>query len=465
MKNRQNIFLFLSSFGMMLSCLHACSSFVLACLHQDAVPFHKAAAILPAAVIITFIHSQRGWRRIYVHGLHLLGWLLSFYWLYLDYGSLQNPFWNPRWIPECFMIQRTITGWMLLMVILLCVSALWYCGIRLWMRPTDQITLCNRFDLGLALLLSLLLIKLIIVVKDASVPMDHSSTTSFLCFMILGLFSLGLVRKGRPSGMGHITYFKGLGIVLSFAAITFMLGSGLFLLFLPEHQTIAGASSNLLGTMGQPLARGLVFIFRLGFHNRLGEGDTDGPLVGAIGPPGEELGTFHYLFVGVTTAVLLFAVGLLIYHVLKWLFSILKWYLTAKREEREKKGLWEFLLACLIALKGLILILRNILLKIPDNAGTAEKYFKRLLRLGRFSGLPRTATETPKEYGKRLADHFPRIRKQIGQVILLHDEVIYGGLSPEGTRISRARQALRSMNNPLLWFARLKSLLWGQVYP
>jgi hypothetical protein len=66
--------------------------------------------------------------------------------------------------------------------------------------------------------------------------------------------------------------------------------------------------------------------------------------------------------------------------------------------------------------------------------------------------------ETPKEYAIRLGHRFPQIEKEIRLIVHLHDEAIYGCISHDSHQISRARLALRRIRNPLLWFARIKSL-------
>jgi len=458
MKSRINILLFLSSAGMMLSCFYVCTSFILACISQKPVPVSEAAAILLLATIITYIHNRRGWRWIYVTGLHILGLLFSSLWLYHSYYKLESPFWSLRWVLEFFMLERVVTGWFALILILLCVWILWFCGMRLLMRPTDQTTLSHRFDLGLAFLLFLLLIKLLIAVKGGSIPMEHSSTKSLLAFIILGLFSMGLVRSRSASQAGGVTYFKGAGVVLSFTFITLMLGGGLFILFLPGLQTLAEATYGLLGTMIRPMEQIVIFLssffLKYGTHRKLQEGPA-GDALPTINRSGGELGILHYLFIGITIAILLAAAGFILYHLLKWLS---KWLLSKTMEEKDRKGIWELLLLYIYSAKSLLSSFWVKIFNNPDTSCAAEKFYKHLLRWGRFSGLPHAVTETPKEYGIRLGHRFPRIKKEIRFIIHVHDEAIYGCIFPDGHQISRARLALRRIRNPLLWFARIKFL-------
>jgi hypothetical protein len=355
--------------------------------------------------------------------------------------------------------MRAAASWFVLILILLCVWILWFCGIRLFIRPTDQTTLSHRFDLGLAFLLFLLLIKLLIAVKGYSIPMEHSSTKSFISFIVLGLFSMGLVRIRSTSQTGGFTYFKGAGIVLSFTVITLMLGGGLFILFLPGLQTFAEASYGLLGTLTRPIEQIVVFFLKFFFRPTLGWKQTgDGQPI--TPQPGEGEGGIlepivYYLMMGLTIAILLVAVGLILYHLLKWLS---KWLFSMTLEEKERRGIWELLLLYIHSIKSLLSALWVKISNNPDTSCAAEKFYKLLLRWGRFSGLSHVVSETPKEYGIRLRSRFPRIEKEIGLIIHVHDDAVYGCVLPDRHQISRARLALRRIRNPLLWFARIKSL-------
>ena len=165
----------------------------------------------------------------------------------------------------------------------------------------------------------------------------------------------------------------------------------------------------------------------------------------------EELGFFHYLFAGFTIAIVLTIAGLILYFIVNWLRAT-----TA--EEKKRKGIWELLVLIIQGIKQLFYSLRERILFNTDEFSAAKNIYLRLLRWGRFSGLAHIVCETPKEYGHRLGDRFPQIEKEILQIVHLHDEAIYGGISPDKQQIYRARLALIRIRNPLWWFARLKSL-------
>jgi len=412
MKRRKNILLILSSGGMMLSCFYACTSFIFASIMQKPFPLPEAAAILFWATIFTCILNQQGWRRIYVTVLHLLGLSCSSLWLYHRYYKLEFPFWRLSWIPEFFLLDRAIAGWFTLFLILLCVWILWFGGMRLWTKPTEQTIISHRFDLGLAFLFLLLLIKLVIVVKDGSIPMGPSSKESFLSFIILGLFSMGLVRTKSASQEEAVTYIKGAGVVLSFMFITLMLGGGLFILFLPALQTVAEAGSDLFGTMKESIGQILIAFAFSPFRPGLSGNSLPESELPTINRSGGELEIIHYLFIGLGIAILLFMVVIILPLFLTWFFSKLKWLFSKTEEENDKQGIWKLLLWVICSVKNLF---STLWINFSNNPSTslAEKFYKFLLNWGRFSGLKHTVSETPKEYGIRLGHRFPRIEKEI----------------------------------------------------
>jgi len=254
---------------------------------------------------------------------------------------------------------------------------------------------------------------------------------------------------------------------LTFTFIILMLGGGLFVLFLPKLQTFAEAGFGLLGAVKRPMEQILIALSRVflesGFRRKLGEGPTGGDLP-TINRSGGEFGVLHYLFIGITITILLAMAGFMLYRLLKWLFSKIKWFFSETVEEKDKKGIWELLLLFIYSAKNLFSILWNKILDNPDTSRAAEEFYKRLLRWGRFSGLGHVTTETPKEYGIRLGNRFPQIKKEIKYIVIMHDEAIYGCIFPDRHQTSRAKLALRRIRNPLLWFARIKSLCFDNRF-
>ncbi len=469
MTNRKNILLILSSGGMMLSWFYACLSFIFAALFHKPVPLLEAATILFGATILTYFHNQRAWRRISVFGLHLGGFLCSSLWLCYRYFRIESSFWSLGWVPKFFLLEREVTDWLALIFIFPAVWILWFCGVRLWTKATEQGTISHRFDLGLSILLGLLLIKFVIVVKGVTLPMSHSSTGPLISFMILGLFSMGFDRTRSVSQKGGASYLKSIGIILSFAFITLLLGGGLFILFLPQLQSLAEVGTELPGAMKSGILRVLIPIidlYRDSLNKRGGAQIQETGTFSAQNAPVEnvqstinlsENSTGLNIVAGIVIVILLLLAGFLLLVLFKWLFS--------KTEEKsDKKGIWQILYTYLNSLKQFYSTFRIKVLSYLNTSGSVERYFKLLLRWGRTSGLEYTVFETPKEYGIRLGDRFPQIETEIGLIIHMHDEAIYGLASPDYQQLSRAKRALRRLRSPLFWFARLKSFWFNNRF-
>lgn len=185
MNTQKNVLIF-SSGGMILSVFYACTSFIFASISQKPISLSDAAVILFMATLITSIHSQRGWRQIYIIGLHTWGLLFTILRLCHNYFGFESSFWLFQWVQEFLLLERPAAGWFVLILILFCISILWFCGIRLATKPTDQTTISHRFDSGLGFLLLLIVIKLLIATKGVSIPVEHSATRPFISFIILG---------------------------------------------------------------------------------------------------------------------------------------------------------------------------------------------------------------------------------------------------------------------------------------
>jgi hypothetical protein len=467
MNDRRNILLLLSSGGMMLSCFFTCTAFVLACLAQAPFSLARATGILVLAMIITYIHYQRGWRRIHIFGIHTGGFLLAIVWLCHSYYGIETQFWQLAWIKDFVILKRGLVGWLSLILILLGVGILWFLGNRLCTQPTDRTTISHRYDIGLACFLILLLIKLVIAAKGGMLPYTHSSTKAMMAYFIFGIFTMGLVRLRIDSPTTGATYFNGIGIVMSFTTIALMLGGGLVILFLPELQIIAGKGSSLLKTLATPVEQILITLlhifFTSGIRCKAWEEPTGDALV-SINRSGGELGILHYLFIGIFGVILLMMAAYIIYDLLKWISALIKWLFSVKTKEKSKRSPWRLLLSSIHATKRILSILWSRIFHPPDTSITAEIFYRHLIRWGRFSGLNHAASETPREYGIRLGYRFPRIAKEFRHIINLHDEALYGCISPNKHQISRARFALRKIRSPLLWPNRIRSLCFQKRF-
>jgi len=455
MKHPRSLLLLSASVGMVLNCFSAGTSFILACLSLKPIPVFKAAFIVLSAMLITTLQRRRGWLRIQVGLVHLAAAGMLFLKLLYDYSGRETPFWNWDWIGEMVPADPLLGGFQVgFMAVSTCL--LWFLGIRLITKPDDAETLSRRFDAGLACFLSLFLVKWIILLKEGGIGLEHTAVVPFLSYMILGLFTLGRVRVPRRSPSVGISFLGNAGMVLSFAGAAFLFGGGLFMLFGPELRTAADTGVALFQSAARPFVPILVQILRFavvgGCHGKLREAaTTDTPPLPAMEQQSGGLGPFEFLFIGFSVVMLLFMAGFIGFIVFRWLFS--------KPEGKiGRRSLWAIFLSGFYGIMRFFAALWNRVRRGADSYDTARAHYRRLLRWGRFSGIPRVPAETPREYGRRLGTRFPRIAGEIRHLIDVHDDAVYGSVFPDAAQAVRMKTAWRKIRNPGFWWDRMRSL-------
>ena len=91
----------------------------------------------------------------------------------------------------------------------------------------------------------------------------------------------------------------------------------------------------------------------------------------------------------------------------------------------------------------------------------AVQLYAALLRWGRRSGVPRLASETPREYGLRLKRRFPAVTREVASIIEAFNQTVYGGIVLKDRRLASAQAAWRTLHSPLYWVQRLKVWFLG----
>ena len=420
MKNNKDLFLILLCWGMLISLFYTYTSFILTCISQKIIPLSFVIIVLLLSTLITYLHEGRGWRRIAIIGFHSFGFLFISLWFYHSYYNIAYPFGNIRWIYEFLITKQNFTGWLTLFVIFSSTLILWFSGIRLWIKPTDQTTISHRFDLGLALILFLFIVKLIITVKGGKLSAENSSIKYFLTFIIFGLFAMGTVRINKSSQEGIIVFIKNASNIIMFTAIIFVLVRSLFIFY--GLRPFANAGYDFLGNIIRLTGNIIITLMHFfwgGHHIRVEQNGNNQPAIphaeGAIRIPSHiAVNIIKYL----TILILLVTVIFLLYRLLKLLFS-------KSIEEKNKKGILQDLLLFLYNIKRLFLAFWFIIFSHSKTSCKIEKYYYCLLRWGHISGLEHTVFETPKEYSLRLISRFPNIKTEINFIIHMHDKVLY----------------------------------------
>ena len=467
MKERPNILLVIASGGMMLSWFYAWDSFIMLSISRDPIPVSEAAFVLIMACLITAIHQLRGWRWIFIVLLHLMGFSIALSMIIYNYNDFSFSFWNLEWISVFFKIEKGVIEWLLFILIIFLTSFLWFYGIRLAITSTNKFCINIRFDIGMASFLVLLLIKLLMRYKGFIPSYNHSSTIHFISFLILGLFSMGLVRNKISAQGGHISYYRGIGVILSFILLVTIFGGGLVMLFLPGMTSGAEIGYDILKTTTRPVGQIIVVILRFIFMRGCKASSQDSSASDLYGidlsaqAPG-DIGLFELILFWSMTIIIAIAglIGTLMLARMffRWFF---RWLLSRTLEGEEKQDLWYLILQFFAAIKRAILFIFFKMFNITTGDKKGDYFYRCLLGWGSRSGLPHASVETPKEYGSRLANYFPSSAEEIELIVDMFNRSVYGGITPSDHQFSHAVLSWKKLRSPLLWPSRIKSLLFS----
>jgi hypothetical protein len=466
----RNLLLVLSTGAMMACCFHACIGFVLACLSHPPVDLSGTISVLAVAALLSYLLTRKPRHRAVIAGFHAAGACFCLMWLCHRYFVVAAPFWSPAWIGGMLSDSRPDAGWAALATIALSGGVLWFLGKRLGSKSPDHRIVSHRFDIGLAYFLAMLLFKLIAAVKGWQVPAAHSAIRPMSAYVVLGLFSLFLVRTAHPSRADWVSYARGTTAAIGIAMVTLMLGGVVFALLAPELQTFAATSSNLVKTITTPLGPTAVALLRFvlvkGCRGEVWENAAaDNPAV--IPSTTGTANTFEWagvhILTGVTLAFAVTAVAIVLFHIVRWLGT----KVGGQTGAAQGRHLFRLLAA---AAKWLAVVVKRFFpsLRDGDTSREAERLYWGLLCWGRLSGQRRMAFDTPREYANCLGEQFPGVESEIREIIGIHDRVVYGCVRPNPGELARARQAMKKLRHPRLWPVRFKSVFirtgprWGR---
>jgi hypothetical protein len=452
--------LFICRAGMESSWLLAWGNFVMVALYHKPFPPAEALFIFALAIVLTSIHRGKGWRIVTILFLQFMGAAFAASWLVHSFIYPSYSFLDYAWVLECFRGSRGIPEWFFLILILFLAVVYWLAGMRFAGRSGGYSSVCGRFDLGLAALFLLFLIKFVAFFKGG-VTIEESVTTfmvfPFFCF---GLTAIGLARSQSDAKTEFLTGYRGIGMILSFVAAVLLIGTGGVTLFLPYLTKAAEAGYTLMQKTAEPLSPILIAILRFLFVGRSLRQESSSPDSGfgahpqSNGPPG-FLGTvLGWGFLGLLAVFSAVVFGIAVWFLVKWLFSR-----TDRAQRQPIKG--NGLLWWTARLRAMLFFLwEKIGLRLTGFREAAQVYGA-LVRWGRRSGLPRSAADTPLEYGLRLTRRFPALKREIDAIISAFNLEVYGEALLTGRQWTDVRRAWRRLCSPLHWPSRLRSWFSG----
>ena len=461
MNNGKGFLIGLSSGCMELSWLYAWAIFIMTSVFHRPFPLPEAVCTFGLAAALTSFSFGRGWRIIQILGLQVLGFILVSLRIVYVFNDWSYSFINPNWVIECFHISRTPLEWFMLILILFWTLLFWIGGLTLARRSTAYLTTCARFDLGVSFLFLLLLTKFLLQVKGGIQIQDPLSELLLFPFFLFSLLAIGLARNKSQVQREFLSGYGGIGVMLSFTVTVLLLGTGVTLLSLPYLTLAAKAGYGILKSTAEPLVPILVTVIRfLYFRNKFRTDDSSASSkeskLDAV--PSVETGWWtdifgeyvRFGFLCVVGLVLLVLSGVIVFYLLRWLFS-------RTPTSSEKQGQGNLLSFLVTRLREFLHLFWGLVVHRGKRKRGPRQFYTALLKWGRHSGLPHFSNETPIEYRRRLERRFPVVKEEIGSIIEVFNQEVYGETVVNEQQLFTAWKAWINLRSPSHWASRLKS--------
>jgi hypothetical protein len=453
--------LFLTAGGMELSWLYAWANFLTISILDRSFPFPETLTCFGLAVAATFISHGRGWRIIWVLGLHIFGFLFAASRIVYAFNSFPSSFWSKSWLLEFCNQSRSPLEWVALVIILVWSILLWTGGIALIRKPLAYARVCSRFDFGLVAFFLLILIKLVPLVNEGIRLNDPTTELLLFPFFIFSLLAMGLARNRGGGARDFLPGYRGVGIILTFTAAVLLFSTGLVLFCLPYLTLTAKAGSAVLKIAAKPLLYLFLAIIRFMFARGITRPEEPPPPAGGSGQglaaPIESTWWTELLEKALVWGLWGVAGLAAVVMVCLGLFYLLRWLLSRTSKGKQRHLQWHILSGWVERLRATLGFLWREAVRIVHGYTRAAQLYAVLLRWGRRSGLSPSASETPREYGFRLKDHFPRLEKEIEAIVETFHLEVYGGVTLRIEQLAEARLAWRRLRSPLHWPSRLKT--------
>jgi hypothetical protein len=374
------------------------------------------------------------------------------------------PAWDVQWVGTFLRGLAGAEEVLVLGVVVIAAACFWIAGVTLARRPWDYLSVCTRFDLGVAAFLGLFLTRWLVHSQEGVETGGALPLLLLFPYFVFGLYAIGLTRHRGEGERTFLAGHGGAGLVFGVLLGTLFLGTAVAVLFLPYLTAAAEAGYSVLRAATAPFGPVLLRVLRFLLVGRQvspghpGAGGLAGSGPGAPAPTasswwGQLLNqVFAWGLLGVLGAVALVLAGLATWWTVRWLLS-------RTPAKQVAKTPWSDLLRHLARFWNL---LRAWAVR-PRQRRTvgAKGLFSSLLIWGARSGVPHRAPETPGEYGLRLRDRFPSVGAEIAMLVDLFNQEVYGERPAEGGRLQQGMRARSRLRSPRLWPSRVRSWLVG----
>jgi len=459
MKKDRGALLFLAHGGMELSWRYAWASFLLLSIVHRPFPLPEAIGTFILAAALCQVVRGAGLRVISILGLHIIGFLLTASRIIYSFNYRAYPYLDKGWLLAFLGRTRDSLEWLILVLIMIFALIFWLAGVALARRSTAYLSICIRFDYGVAAFFCLFILKSLLLIKFG-VEVRDPSLVLLLSFFIFGFLAIGLARNSDNARRHFLAGYKGYGILISFAVLVFAFGAGLVLLFMPYLSAAAEAGYGVLRSAAGPLIpileRVLLFLFGRPWQQEPLFTSSDRGGVTYV-PSGESswwseliqkiLGG-GVLGLGLLVGLILCALGM--WYLLRWLF------LRTSKEDRRYTHWPPVLLWARRLWAALGMGLKRAVQRLKGYQDAIQLY-RAFLKWGRLSGLAHLLSETPAEYGSRLQTQFPSLTGDIGRIVKAFNLAVYGEVVLDDEQMTLAKRSWRRMRSSRYWPARLKS--------
>jgi hypothetical protein len=461
MKRGKGALLFFVIAGMELSWRYAWATFLTTSILHQPFPFPEAIATFALGAAITLLSKGKGWRVVYIAGIQAFGFILATLRIVYTFNSWSCSFLSQAWFIEFFNTPRSPLEWLTLILVLFLALVFWAGGVTFARRSTAYSTLCTRFDLGIAAFGLLFLTKFLVLYKGGIKIEDPISQLLFFPFFIFSLLAIGLVRNQTTAQRDFLPGYRGIGVILSFTVVVVLFGTALVLFFLPYLTLAADVGYGILKTAAKPLGPVFVSILRFIFMHGAIRPENPSPsakepIVDLTSPVESSwwMELFErilgWVFGGLLSLILLIVAGVALFFLFRWLLS--RTPITQRRH-----GTWYPILLWIEGLRAFLLSCWKWMMRRVKGYKGAVQLYTALRMWGRHSGFPHFLSETPREYGLRLKNRFPSLKKEIESITEAFNQEVYAETTLSEKQLSQVRFGLRRMRSPIHWPSRLKS--------
>ena len=445
MKRGKGALLFFIISGMELSWRYAWATFLTISILHQVFPFPEAIAAFALAAVITLLSKGKGWRVVYIAGIQALGFILATLRIVYTFNSWSCPFLSQAWFTELFNTPRNPLEWLTLILVLFLALMFWAGGVTFARRSMTYSNLCSRFDLGLAAFFILFLAKFILLLKGGIKIEGPIYPLLIFPFFVFSLLAIGMIRNRSAGPRDFLPGYQGIGVILSFTVVIFLFGTGLVLFFLPYLTLAADVGYGILKTAAKPLGPVIVSILRFIFaRGTIRPEPSSGPTKGGaedLITPAENSWWMEFFekslvwVFGSLMGLILIVVSCIA------LFYLFRWLLSRTPVPQTRQGSRHSFLSWLYGLRAfLVSSWRRLARRAKGYKGAAQLYTA--LRIwGGYSGLPHLLSETPLEYGLRLKNRFPSLKKEVESIIEAFNQEVYAEIILNEQQLAIAESA------------------------